>query len=129
MKLVTYANPILPGSHADPSMCREGGAETGHMITLAGSRNVEGPYEPSPHHPRLTHRSYDHPLQSTGHGGLVEVAHGRWRMVFLATRPTGYHGAHHLGRETCLTPDDWPAGEWPRITQGHALPLGFTVAS
>jgi xylan 1,4-beta-xylosidase len=105
----------------------EGGTETGHMITLARSRNVEGPYEPCPHNPLLTHRSCDHILQSTGHGDLVEDVHGRWWMIFLATRPTGYHGAHHLGRETCLTPVDWPAGEWPRINQGQPLPLEIAI--
>ncbi len=93
----------------------EGGTEAGHMITVARSRQAGGPYEPGPHNPVLTHRSLDHPLQSTGHADLVQAPDGSWWMVFLATRPLGYHPMHHLGRETCLTPVDWPAGGWPRV--------------
>ncbi len=105
----------------------EGGTEPGHMITLARSRDIQGPYEACPCNPLLSHRSTDNVLQSTGHGDLVEDAAGRWWMVFLATRPIGYHGAHHLGRETCLVPVDWPAGEWPSVNGGRPLPKTLTV--
>jgi alpha-N-arabinofuranosidase len=103
----------------------EGGTEAGHMITVARSRQVEGPYEPAPHNPILTHRSLDHPLQSTGHGDLVQAGDGSWWMVFLSTRPLGYHPMHNLGRETCLTPVDWPEGGWPSIVT--PLPLALPM--
>ena len=93
----------------------EGGTEFGHMITVARSRRAEGPYEPAPHNPILTHRSLDHPLQSTGHGDLVQARDGSWWMVFLAARHVGYPPMHHLGRETCLAPVDWPEGGWPNV--------------
>ncbi len=102
----------------------EGGTEAGHMVTMARSRRPEGPYEPAPHNPLLSHRSVDHPLQATGHADLVEAADGSWWMVFLATRPLGYPPMHHLGRETCLVPVDWPAGGWPHVESplAHELP-------
>ncbi len=101
----------------------EGGTEAGHMITVARSRQPEGPYESAPCNPVLTHRSLSHPLQSTGHGDLVQVRDGSWWMVFLATRPLGYHPMHNLGRETCLAPVDWPEGGWPTLVT--PLPLNL----
>jgi alpha-N-arabinofuranosidase len=103
----------------------EGGTEAGHMITVARSRQPAGPYESAPCNPLLTHRSLDHPLQSTGHGDLVQVRDGSWWMVFLATRPLGYHPMHNLGRETCLAPVDWPEGGWPSVVT--PLPLALPM--
>ena len=101
----------------------EGGTEFGHMITVARSRRADGLYEPAPHNPIFSHRSFDHPLQSTGHGDLVQVQDGSWWMVFLAARHVGYPPMHHLGRETCLAPVEWPEGGWPHVVT--PLPLNL----
>lgn len=93
-------------------MTAEGGTEDGHMISIARSENVWGPWEPCPRNPILTHRSLDLPIQTTGHGDLVQASDGNWWMVCLGTRPVGYPRYHMLGRETFLAPvtwkDDWP---------------------
>lgn len=95
-------------------MAAEGGTEDGHMVTIARSESVWGPWEPCPHNPILTHRSLDHPIQTTGHGDLVQDTNGNWWLVFLGTRPVGYPRYHILGRETFLAPVYWGSG-WPIV--------------
>lgn len=105
----------------------EGGTETGHMISVARSKDPYGPYESCPRNPILSHRSTDKPIQSTGHGDLVEDHEGRWWMVLLGVRHHGYPLVHHLGRETYLTPIDWTDDGWPRVNGGRMIDLQMTV--
>lgn len=91
----------------------EGGTGPGHSVSIARSRSITGPFEGHPANPILSHRSTDHPVQSTGHADVVELADGRWAMVHLGVRPHGTHPHWHVnGRETFLTgiawDDDWP---------------------
>jgi xylan 1,4-beta-xylosidase len=112
-------------------MIAEGGTERGHAVSVARGPSAEGPWEPCPANPILSHRSSDHPIQSTGHGDLVEAADGSWWMVALGTRPSGTTpGYHVLGRETFLASvawvDGWPVVgplelEMPRRPPGEAL--------
>jgi alpha-N-arabinofuranosidase len=95
----------------------EGGTEYGHMLTLARSTKPWGPFEACPHNPILSHRSLKSPIQATGHADLVQAQDGNWWLVCLGIRPQGYPHAHHLGRETFLTPVQWPSGAWPTV--GH----------
>jgi beta-xylosidase len=93
----------------------EGGTEKGHAVSVARGRSPRGPFESGPANPILSHRSTDHPIQSTGHGDLVQGPDGGWWMVFLATRPRGAGQRFHvLGRETFLAPVTWADG-WPVI--------------
>ncbi|MCL2595320.1 MAG: glycoside hydrolase family 43 protein [Promicromonosporaceae bacterium] len=117
----------------------EGGTGTGHMVTVARSRNIDDPYESNPANPILTHRSTNDPVQATGHGDLVELTDGSWAMVHLGTRPRGSFPRWHTnGRETflvginwrhddgaiciCIEPDaesgDCP-GAWPTVDEGR----------
>jgi xylan 1,4-beta-xylosidase len=93
-------------------MIAEGGTEYGHMVTVARSDNPYGPFASCPHNPILSHRSLDHPIQATGHADLIQTHDGSWWMVFLGIRP--HRHAHHLGRETFLTPVTWRDG-WPVV--------------
>ncbi len=110
----------------------EGGTERGHAVSVARSHSPAGPWEPCPHNPILSHRSTNEPIQSTGHGDLVQAPDGTWAMVVLGTRPGGVSpGYHVLGRETFLTSvrfrDGWPhvdavnldavVGDWVHNTQ------------
>jgi len=101
----------------------EGGTEFGHMVTVARSRQIEGPYEPCPHNPILTHRSLMSPIQSTGHADLFQDTRGDWWMVFLGVRHSGYPPYHHLGRETFLAPVTWPDDGWPFVNGGNPVEL------
>lgn len=93
-------------------MISEGGTERCHMLTMARSRKLEGPYEPCPDNPVMTNRSLRIAIESTGHADLVEDQNGNWWAVCLGTRPFSYPPKHNLGRETMLVPVDW-SGEWP----------------
>lgn len=90
----------------------EGGTERCHMLTMARSRTIKGPYEACPYNPVMTNRSLPLPIESVGHADLVEDPDGNWWAVCLGTRPCGYPPRNQLGRETMLVPVDW-SGDWP----------------
>ncbi len=104
----------------------EGGTERGHMLSMARSRCVTGPYEPCPHNPVLTNRSTGLPLQAVGHADLFQDQHGAWWAVCLGIREFGYPQKHELGRETMLMPVDF-SGEWPVFGENGRLMEEFTV--
>jgi xylan 1,4-beta-xylosidase len=94
----------------------EGGTEAGHAVSIARAPKPDGPFEPCPANPILTHRGLDHPVQHTGHGDLVRAPDDRWWLVFLGVRPRGGSpGWHVLGRETFLAPVSWNADGWPEV--------------
>ena len=102
-------------------MIAEGGTEYGHMVTIARSRNVWGPFESCPHNPILSHRDdICSPFQAVGHADITEDADGNWWMVAHAIRPTNAQ-LHHIGRETMLTPMVWNEEGWPVINGGKSL--------
>lgn len=95
----------------------EGGTEHAHMITIARSKNIYGPYESNPDNPILTHCNQlgqNNPIQGTGHADIVEAPDGSWWLVCLAFRPQ--FGMNHLtGRETYLAPVVWDENGWPVV--------------
>jgi len=96
-------------------MIAEGGTERGHAVSIARGPAAEGPFEPCPANPILTHRGTHRPIQNTGHADLVQAADGSWWMVLLGVRPRGgTPGWHVLGRETFLAPVTWVDG-WPVV--------------
>jgi len=103
-------------------LAAEGGTYRGHMVTIARSANVTGPYESCPENPVLTHRHRVlNPVQSTGHADIIQAVDGSWWVVFLATRPAGKW--HNLGRETFLASVTWNAEGWPVINNGYPITL------
>ncbi|MFJ1967176.1 glycoside hydrolase family 43 protein [Streptomyces sp. NPDC087903] len=93
----------------------EGGTERCHGVSIARSRTPDGPFQPCPDNPILTHRGTEHPIQNTGHADLVQGPDGSWWMVLLGVRPGGGSpGWHVIGRETFLVPVDWVDG-WPVV--------------
>jgi xylan 1,4-beta-xylosidase len=96
-------------------MISEGGTEHGHMVTMARSDDVYGPYSPCPSNPVLTHRSLPTSIKAVGHADLVQAHDDSWWAVCLGIRPVPYPWRHHLGRETFLAPVVWDAGGWPVI--------------
>lgn len=93
-------------------MISEGGTERCHMLTMARSKKLTGPYEACSDNPVMTNRSLGLPIQSVGHADLVMDQHGTWWAVCLGTRTFSYPPRHNLGRETMLVPVDWN-GDWP----------------
>jgi alpha-N-arabinofuranosidase len=96
-------------------LAAEGGTAYGHMVTIARSRDVWGPYESCPHNPILSNRHAYEEIHGTGHGDLIEAADGSWWMVHLGFRQT-VGDVHTLGRETCLAPVEW-VDDWPVVNR------------
>ncbi len=120
----------------------EGGTFYEHAVTLARSRQIDGPYETLPGNPLLTaHQRHTDGLQRAGHASLVQTAQGDWWMAHLCGRPLEwsgpnavvpslgangalqYSGLHcPLGRETALQPLTWRDDDWPEIHGGSHTP-------
>jgi xylan 1,4-beta-xylosidase len=84
------------------------GPPTGHMVVVARSKTIEGPWENSPYNPVLRTQSKDERWWSKGHGTLVEGPGGQWWMVYHAYE----NGFYTLGRQTLLEPIEWTADGW-----------------
>ncbi|GAA1960199.1 glycoside hydrolase family 43 protein [Microbacterium deminutum] len=92
----------------------EGSSWKGHMQTIGRGRTPWGPFEPAPDGPILTHRHrVAHPIQTVGHAELIDDGAGNWWALSLGTRQSPFASHHLLGRETFLTPIEWPDGGWP----------------
>ena len=94
----------------------EGGTGKGHMITVARSKNLMGPYENCPYNPIMTQKDAIAAIQCCGHGKPVQTPDGRWFMVYLCSRfLEGEWGM--LGRETCLDEITWTSDGWPLLNR------------
>lgn len=107
----------------------EGGTGKGHMITVARSKSLFGPYENCPYNPIMHQRDEMGSIQCCGHGKPVQTSDGRWFVVYLCSRYLdGRFGM--LGRETCLDEIRWTPDGWPVINRGrgpsYMAPLPFT---
>jgi xylan 1,4-beta-xylosidase len=107
----------------------EGGTGWGHAVTLARSRQIDGPYELHPDNHILTARHRpDSPLQRAGHADLVETQTGETYMVYLCGRPLGNRGRCTLGRETAIQKMVWGKDDWLRTVDGQGIPTLETPA-
>ena len=104
-----------------------GGPATGHMVIVARSRSVLGPWQNCPHNPIVRTASDAERWWSRGHATLFEGPDDGWWMVYH-----GYeNGYRTLGRQTLLDRVEWTADGWPRAIGGDlsrtlAKPLGDT---
>ena len=90
------------------------GPPTGHMVIVARSRSIHGPWENCPHNPVVRTVSRDEKWWSRGHATLVEGPAGDWWMVYH-----GYeNGYWTLGRQCLLDPIEWTADGWFRAKGG-----------
>lgn len=117
----------------------EGGTGYGHAVTLSRSKEITGPYEPSPYGVVLTSQpkefaateetpfmmpeqyNPDAGLQKSGHGSLVETTGGEWYMAHLCGRPVMPQMRCVLGRETALQKMMWTDDGWLRMADGSNL--------
>lgn len=102
-------------------MISEGGTEYCHMLTIARSKSVFGPYESYEQNPVLTNRSLATAIKAVGHADLVDDGDGNWWAVCLGIRPLSYPFRHNLGRETMLVPVTWEEGQWPEFGENGML--------
>ncbi|MDO5425611.1 MAG: glycoside hydrolase family 43 protein [Eubacteriales bacterium] len=125
-------------------MCAEGGTSWFHAVTVARSRNIDGPYETHPGNPVVSswEGSFDRTkmeqemavrglgnsyLKKAGHGSLCEGADGNWYLAHLCARPLTGMPFCPLGRETAIQEIVWNDG-WPVLKSGRQTPeAAFTI--
>lgn len=100
------------------------GPATSHMVVVARSRSLDGPWENSPYNPLVhTWLSSDR-WWSRGHGSLIDTPDGRWYIVYHAY-DRGFTG---LGRQTLLEPvvlgkDGWFKSSEADVSRPLPAPL------
>lgn len=101
------------------------GPPTSHMVVVARSKSINGPWENSPFNPLVhTYQSSDR-WWSKGHGSLIDTPDGQWWIVYHAYE----NGFYNLGRQTLLEPitldlqDGWFKPKGVDIEQPIACPL------
>lgn len=98
------------------------GPATGHMVIVARSRSLDGPWENHPANPIARTQSATESWWSRGHATILEAADGRWWMV-----SHGYEKDFRtLGRQCLLEPIEWTEDGWP-VAPAHDL--GGSLAS
>lgn len=114
----------------------EGGTSYAHAVTLARSRNIEGPYEVHPQNPLMTsvinRNAFNQaietgsPISTALHDGLQKAGHGsmcpwtedEWILAHLCARPLYGTYCCPLGRETSLQKLIWKEDDWPYAVNG-----------
>ncbi|MGB5631109.1 MAG: family 43 glycosylhydrolase [Woeseiaceae bacterium] len=90
------------------------GPPTGHMVIVARSGSIDGPWENYPGNPVIRTESAEEKWWSRGHATLFEGPGGQWWMIYH-----GYeNGYWTLGRQALLEPVEWTADGWPRPLGG-----------
>ncbi|MGI4732954.1 MAG: family 43 glycosylhydrolase [Janthinobacterium lividum] len=90
------------------------GPPTSHMVVVARSRSIDGPWENCPHNPIVHTASRDEPWWSRGHATAIQAPDGGWWLIYH-----GYeNGRRTLGRQMLLEPIEWTADGWPRAVGG-----------
>ncbi|KAF9258368.1 xylosidase : arabinofuranosidase [Marasmius fiardii PR-910] len=108
-------------------MIGEGGTETNHSVTIARSKNIDGPYESYERNPVLTARGTDEYFQTVGHADLFQDAAGNWWGVALSTRSGPEWKNYPMGRETILTPVSWATNDWPVMDRVKGKQRGWPL--
>jgi len=101
----------------------EGGTEYNHVMTMARSQSITGPYEVDPNGYVVT--SKENPelkLQRAGHGDFVETQNGEIYIVHLCSRPITDRKRSPMGRETAIQEAYWTSDGWLRLKNGSNQP-------
>ena len=119
------------------------GPPTGHMVIVARSKSIHGPWENAPNNPIVRTIAASEKWWSRGHATAIEAPDGSWWLVYH-----GYeNGFWTLGRQTLLDPAHWTKDGWlvadggdlsrplrkPRVegsvAQEHGAPLSDDFAT
>lgn len=101
----------------------EGGTGYGHAVTMARSRQIDGPYEMHPNTHLITSKDDPSaPLQRAGHGQYVETPDGQVYHTHLCGRPLPPQNRCTLGRETGLQKCVWKDDDWLYLASGGVVP-------
>jgi xylan 1,4-beta-xylosidase len=101
----------------------EGGTGYDHVVTMARSRSLDGPYELHPNVHLITAKDApDAPLQRAGHGQIVETPDGQVYHTHLCSRPLPGLRRSPLGRETAIQKCVWKDDGWLYLADGGQVP-------
>jgi xylan 1,4-beta-xylosidase len=85
------------------------GPPTGHMVIVARSRSIHGPWENAPNNPIVRTATATEKWWSRGHATAIEGPDGSWWLAYH-----GYENAFWtLGRQMLLDPMHWNDAGWP----------------
>ncbi|KAI1076714.1 glycoside hydrolase family 43 protein [Whalleya microplaca] len=94
-------------------LAAEGGTGLEHMVTMARSKTIHGPYEANSANPVLTNTNTTNYFQTVGHADLFQDGSGNWWGVALSTRSGPEYLYYPMGRETVMVPVTWRIDEFP----------------
>lgn len=104
------------------------GPPTSHMVVVARSKSINGPWINSPYNPLIHTWSKAEKWWSKGHGSLIDTPDGRWYVVYHA-----YEKEYtNLGRQTLMEPVELTTDGWFKrneninIEKPIAAPLCFS---
>ncbi|MDR2915524.1 MAG: family 43 glycosylhydrolase [Tannerella sp.] len=103
------------------------GPPTSHMVVVARSKSVDGPWENDPGNPLIHTYEYQERWWSKGHGSLIDAPDGTWWIVYHAYE----NQFTNLGRQTLMEPVEITKDGWLRAPLGAAVehPVKKPVAS
>jgi xylan 1,4-beta-xylosidase len=100
-----YAAWAQGGTHGPP---------TSHMVIVARSKHVEGPWENSPYNPVVHTYNRNEKWWSKGHGTIFETHEKKWFVMYHAYE----NGYYNLGRQALIEPITWTKDGWPVLEKG-----------
>lgn len=103
------------------------GPPTSHMITVARSKSIDGPWENSPTNPLVRTWENSERWWAKGHGSLIDTPEGEWWVVYHAYE-NGFLG---MGRQTLIEPVEINDQGWLVAPSGTAIekPLDKPIES
>ncbi|KAI1387689.1 glycoside hydrolase family 43 protein [Hypoxylon trugodes] len=108
-------------------LAAEGGTGVDHMVTMARSKSILGPYEANPSNPVLTNANTTNYFQTVGHADLFHDATGNWWGVALSTRSGPEYLYYPMGRETIMVPVSWVDDEFPAWSHLNGEMSGWSM--
>jgi xylan 1,4-beta-xylosidase len=102
------------------------GAPTSHMIVVARSKSINGPWVNDPNNPLVHTYNNADKWWSRGHGSLIDTNDGRWYVVYHAYE----NGYYNLGRQTLLEPVYMTDDKWFKAPTGADVdkPIAMPIA-
>lgn len=84
------------------------GPPTSHMVVVARSKSIDGPWENMPENPLIHTYNRDDRWWSKGHGSLIDTPDGHWYCVYHAYE----NNFTSLGRQTLIDPVHFTSDGW-----------------
>jgi len=93
------------------------GPPTSHMVVVARSKSIHGPWENDPNNPLVHTYKNKERWWSKGHGSLIDTPDGKWWIFYHAYE----NQFTNLGRQTLLEPVDITKDGWLKAPLGTAI--------